>query len=163
MTVDKKSFYEMTSKDLLAKACSDFDELAAQVCFRTVFNFFVTAYHLKDYLTNEFALAEKDLRSDAKFDELLTLAGFVANKGKHLIVNDTKYKGMQDKYSAGIVGEKMHVDPAFQIGRGEEFFIVDANRKLHDVVVVAEKLIAEYKRIIITKSLCVINHSNLPD
>ena len=75
-----------SSGDMLLKARREFERLKSDVNIDTVFNFFVTAYHVQDYLRAELPTRKADI------DALLADPDFIVcrsicNQGKHLKVD----------------------------------------------------------------------------
>jgi hypothetical protein len=71
-------FFELeTSGAMLQKAKRELKRLEADVSVDNVFNFFVTAYHVADYL-------DESLKTSALADGLIVLCGDACNKAKHM-------------------------------------------------------------------------------
>jgi hypothetical protein len=82
------TFFQLSSpRDMLDKAKREADRMKTDLHIDNIFNFFVTAYHVKDYVkTNNPALG-------ADLDKLLhheyfKMCRFLCNKGKHLVLSD---------------------------------------------------------------------------
>ncbi|HDR9018052.1 TPA: hypothetical protein QDB15_004851 [Burkholderia vietnamiensis] len=75
-------FFELTdAAAMLRKARRELDRLAREPSIDHVFNFFVTAYHVTDYLKGE--VAEADRHALRREPDVLLCAD-VANKAKHM-------------------------------------------------------------------------------
>jgi len=75
-----------TPTDILAKARREFGHLRGSITVDSVFNFFVTTYHVRDYLlahTPTARAAVETLYSDADF----LACQAICNQGKHLRVD----------------------------------------------------------------------------
>lgn len=99
-----------SSTDMLSKARRELAKLRDDVNIDTVFNFFVTAYHVQDYLRAE----APDRAADV--DALLVDPDFnvcrsICNQGKHLKVDrkstpvGEKLSGRSGVVGIGVVGE----------------------------------------------------------
>jgi hypothetical protein len=72
-------FFELgTAKDMLEKARRELARLEADVSIDHVFNFFVTAFHIADYLD------DKRLRKKVRKKSWFRLCGDAGNKAKHM-------------------------------------------------------------------------------
>ena len=76
----RNTFFKITTKALYEKTLFDYEKLTEELSPSNVFNFFVTAYHLKDYVKAEYNLNESaDIRAfSSDMNDLLDLAGFIA-------------------------------------------------------------------------------------
>ncbi|RQX90171.1 hypothetical protein [Burkholderia stagnalis] len=75
-------FFELSdAAAMLGKARRELDRLASEPSIDHVFNFFVTAYHVTDYLKG--VVAEADCKALRREPDLLLCAD-VANKAKHM-------------------------------------------------------------------------------
>jgi len=58
------TFFTITTKELYEKAKFEYAKLVEDISPYNIFNFFVTAYHLKDYVKAEYDLNEtRDIRA----------------------------------------------------------------------------------------------------
>ncbi len=73
-----------TPGGMFQKAKRDLAHLQANVSSDHVFNFFVTAYHISDYL-------DEPLRKKARKKQWLKLCGDVCNKAKHMQLDEERY------------------------------------------------------------------------
>ncbi|WP_423194604.1 hypothetical protein [Cupriavidus sp. H18C2] len=84
-------FFELqTPRHLLDKLGREYDRLSASANVDNIFNFYVTAYHIKDYLIESGAMQKKDaedLFSDK--DPELWFCRDLANMAKHLSLKGT--------------------------------------------------------------------------
>ena len=140
--VDK--FFEMSSPcDLLGKAIRDYEKMQKNISTDTIFNFFVTTYHVMDYvkaLGTVNTLAIKQFYNDTDFK----LCNFLCNKGKHFhLKNREPY---ETKHQPAIQGDTLG---SFVLGVGclggtERFVLLDNNQEI-DVIELGEKLIDKWK------------------
>lgn len=148
----KNTFFTLTSKELYEKAQLEYKTLIEDISPYNIFNFFVTAYHLKDYIKSEFRLNEsRDIRAFGDMEELLNLAGFVANKGKHFELNNSH--NMETRFYSGKADCTMLVDGTWCIGEGEAYKIMDSDGVVHSIQDVAKRLMDEWGKFIDEKEL----------
>jgi len=93
---------------MLSKARRELARLRADVNIDTVFNFFVTAYHVQDYLRADAPKGDVDaLLTDSDF----VVCRSICNQGKHLKVDrkaspvGAKFSGRSGVVGIGVVGE----------------------------------------------------------
>jgi hypothetical protein len=148
------TFFTIKSKELYEKMQYEYKKLLEDMSPYNIFNFFVTAYHLKDYIKVEYDLNEtNDIRTFKNMDELLNISGFIANKGKHFSVNSSSYENMKARYYSGKFDGSMKFDGTWQIGEGEKYKILDNNNNIHNIEDIAKELLAEWKDFIITRNI----------
>lgn len=151
----KNTFFKITTKELHEKIKFDYEKLIEDLSPYNIFNFFVTAYHLKDYIKAEHNLNEsRDIRAfSADMNDLLDLAGFIANKGKHFDVNSSRYENMETRFYSGKVDGTMLCDRTWSIGEGATYKIMDSDENVHKVQDVAKRLTDEWEKFMIDKEL----------
>lgn len=148
------TFFTIKSKELYEKMQYEYEKLIKDMSPYNIFDFFVTAYHLKDYIKNEFGLNKRDdIRAFENMDELLDMAGFIANKGKHFDVNNSNYTNMETRFYSGKVDGTMLYDGAWKIGEGETYKILNTNSEVVDVKIVAKELLDGWKMFIENRDL----------
>ena len=95
------TFFELgTPRDMLEKARREHERLNKNFNIDNVFNFFVTAYHIRDYLLKTNSVKQTDVEAFLK-DQDLKDCRDLCDKGKHLVLTNDK-----------------RVDPITQIQRG---------------------------------------------
>lgn len=151
----KNTFFRITTKELYEKTKFDYEKLTDDLSPYNIFNFFVTAYHLKDYIKAEHNLNEsRDIRAfSTDMNDLLELAGFIANKGKHFDVNAPIYENMETRFYSGKFDGTMLYDGTWCIGEGEAYKIVDKDGNLHNIKDIAKKLVEEWEKFVNDKGL----------
>lgn len=78
------NFFELRSpRDVLEKARRELARLESELHIDHVFNFFVTAYHIRDYILKTSAVPQVDLEIFLKDPELQACRD-LCDKGKHL-------------------------------------------------------------------------------
>lgn len=79
-----QSFFELkTPRDMLKKAERELIRLQADFSIDNIFNFFVTAYHVRDYVEEARKVSTRDLDSFFS-DPDLQACQALCNKGKHM-------------------------------------------------------------------------------
>lgn len=97
-----------SSTDMLSKARRELARLREDVNIDTVFNFFVTAYHVQDYLRADAPKGDVDALLT---DPDLVVCRSICNQGKHLKVDrkaspvGAKVSGRSGIVGIGVVGE----------------------------------------------------------
>jgi len=82
------SYFELRSpKDMLSKAQREYQRLTKCVNIDNVFNFFVTIYHIRDYIENSNSVEKSAIDQFFK-DPELQICRDLCNKGKHLFLDD---------------------------------------------------------------------------
>src|SRR5437016_2515310 len=85
-------FMLTTPREMLDKAKYQLDRLNGEPSAYAVFDFFVAAYHVHDYVRQHSAVAAMAI--DALLaDPDLDQCGFICNRGKHLVLRNAKYAG----------------------------------------------------------------------
>lgn len=139
-----------SSTDMLSKARRELARLSDDVNIDTVFNFFVTAYHVQDYLRAEAPKRAGDV------DVLLTDPDFVVcqsicNQGKHLRIRrkakrvGAKISGRSGIIGIGVIGEMV-------IGAGI-LWDLTYDGTSHDPIALAERVLAKLEEFFITHGI----------
>ena len=88
-------FFDISSaQDLLEKAKRDYISLCDNLNTDNIFNFFVTIYHVKDYILVQ-RLANKQSIEKIFEDNDFQICELICNKGKHLGVNRNATQSFQ--------------------------------------------------------------------
>lgn len=155
----KDTFFKITSRELLEKVKLDYEILVKDTNGYNIFNFFVTAYHLKDYIVNEFGLNEnKDIRTFKNMQELLDLAGFIANKGKHFKVINKNYKTMETRFYSGKHDGTMLFDGTHHYDGKVEYKVFYGEDKVKEVKELAKELLNCWKDFFVEKEIAFKNN-----
>jgi hypothetical protein len=89
-------FFDLSSpRDMLLKAHREFDKLNVDLNIDNIFNFFVTAFHIQDYVKRRNAALEKEI-DDLFKEPAFIMCNGLCNRGKHLELfadTDPKKKG----------------------------------------------------------------------
>ncbi len=129
-----------SSADMLSKARRELTRLRDDVNIDTVFNFFVTAYHVQDYLRAEAPNCAGDI--DALLtDPDLIVCRSICNQGKHLKVDrraspvGAKVSGRSGVVGIGVVGEMV-------VGAGI-LWDLTYDGASHDPIALSERVLAK--------------------
>jgi hypothetical protein len=85
---------------MLEKAKRERAKLSADLNIDNVFNFFVTAHHVRDYLIHAHGILESTVDAFVKSQPELDMCHFICNKGKHLTLKPTKKDPHRNKPAA---------------------------------------------------------------
>ena len=127
-----------SSTDMLSKVKRELVKLRDDVSVDTVFNFFVTAYHVQDYLRAERPNLAGDI-DNLIADPDMVICRSICNQGKHLKV-DRKALPVQEKMSgrSGVVG--IGVVGQMVVGAGIVWDLTH-DGKSHDPIALAERVL----------------------
>lgn len=139
-----------SSTDMLSKARREFARLRDDVNIDTVFNFFVTAYHVQDYLRAETPDRAEDI------DALLADPDFivcrsVCNQGKHLRVRrkanpvGEKLSGRSGVVGIGVVGEMV-------VGSGIVWDLTYDGAS-HNPIALAERVLGKLEKFLVAHGI----------
>lgn len=114
------AFFEIqTASDMLRKARRELSRLESDASIDHVYNFFVTAYHVTDYLEKANSVPSDALR-DLRADYLFERCGDVCNKAKHVRLERKRPDITPTIFSGTINGAPINTLP---INGGEERWI----------------------------------------
>jgi hypothetical protein len=138
------AFFELqTARGLLDKAKRDYAKMENETSTDTIFNFFVTSYHVVDYvkaLGTVPQIAIDQLYDDPDFK----MCQFLCNKGKHIKLRqgspfEAKYKAA---VTGGILGS--FVLGTDVLGGPERFVVLDDGKEV-DTVNLGNKLLEKWE------------------
>jgi len=143
-----ESFFEISHpRHLFNKAQRDFDKMKANVNTDTVFNFFVTAYHIKDYVKTERKDLTDVIEKLLREDEDLGSCDYLCQKGKHLKVTAERLKGRPAlgtrRFGSSRLGEA-RLGEARLGSSGTTVLIADG--KPIDVVAIGQRVLEKWRR-----------------
>lgn len=137
-----------SATDMLLKARRELARLRDDVNIDTVFNFFVTAYHVQDYLRAEAPKSDIDvLLTDPDF----VVCRSICNQGKHLRVDrnaspvGAKMSGRSGVMGIGMVGQMM-------VGAGI-LWVLTYDGTFHDPIALAGRVLAKLEKFFIAHSI----------
>lgn len=133
------AFFELrTPRDMLAKAHREYAKLSLCVNIDNVFNFFVTAHHIHDYISSANAVQHSILAEFSK-DQDIQDCRCLCNKGKHFVL-----KGGEDPsthiWSSLVGGAPLGVMP---LGGDDRWMLFFDGREV-DVKWLAERVLEKW-------------------
>ena len=135
---------------MLAKIRREIAQLRAEVNIDTVFNFFVTAYHVQDYLRAEMPQLRADI-DNLLADPDLVVCRSICNQGKHLKVDrraqpvGEKMSGRSGVIGVGVIGQMV-------IGAGIVWDLTyDGNS--HDPIALAQRVLTKLEQFFTTHDI----------
>lgn len=134
------SFFELkTPRDMLDKAEREYMRLQSEFNIDNVFNFFVTANHIKDYLQWANTVNSKILESFLQ-DQDLKDCRDICNKGKHFSLTS------RADPAALILDSALGSTPlnALPLGGNEEWVLISSGREI-DVEWLASRVLRKWK------------------
>ena len=137
-----------SSTDMLSKARRELARLRDDVNIDTVFNCFVTAYHVQDYLRAEAPKRDVDALLT---DPDLVVCRSICNQGKHLKVDrkaspvGAKVSGRSGVVGIGVVGEMV-------VGAGI-LWDLTYDGTSHDPIALAERVLAKLEKFFVAHSI----------
>ncbi len=143
------TFFELsTPRHMLEKAHREHARLCQSVDIDNVFNFLVTAHHIRDYVL-ELGSVPQSVVDTFYQDQDLKDCGDLCNKGKHVFLKrfrpDPSTRIMSSHVGVGMVGEIM-------VGAGDTWFLETGGRKV-DVERLAERILQKWEAFFVTHSL----------
>lgn len=137
-----------SSTDMLSKARRELARLRDDVSIDTVFNFFVTAYHVQDYLRSDVPKGDVDALLT---DPDLVVCRSICNQGKHLKVDrraspvGAKLSGRSGVVGIGVVGEMV-------VGAGI-LWDLTYDGTSHDPISLAERVLAKLEEFFVAHGI----------
>ena len=131
------SFFELsTPMHMLDKTRREHHRLQDEVNIDNVFNFMVTANHIRDYVKKSGAVPEPILNAFFQEQDMLDCQD-LCNKGKHMTLErnrpDPSTRIMSSQIGAGYIGEMV-------VGSGDTWLLVSGDRKV-DIVELADRVL----------------------
>lgn len=142
-----ENWFAMSSpRDMLGKAKREYDRMQNSISMDNIFNFFVTACHVMDYvkaLKTVPASAVQAMQDDSDFD----MCRFICNKGKHLELTRNNYDGdYKAEMSRGAeLGRMMLADPECVLGTGPVLKFTCDGKEV-DVRGIATRILAKWEQ-----------------
>ena len=129
-----------THRDILNKAKRDLEALQTHLNIDTVFNFFVTSYHVVDYVKIN-NLAPKSAIDALYQEEDFRMCRFICNKGKHLTLRNgdvfDTYRRPGSTLGDFTLGETL-------LGVGEAYLVIGEEGYV-DIIDLAERIIDRWE------------------
>jgi hypothetical protein len=147
---DRRALLLASSEDMLSKVRRELTRLRGDVNIDTVFNFFVTAYHVQDYLRAEGRAPPEDV--DALLADLdLIVCRSICNQGKHLKVDrkaapvGEKLSGRSGVIGVGVIGEMV-------LGAGIVWDLT-YDGVSHDPIALAQRVLAKLENFFVSHGI----------
>ena len=113
------AFLELrTPRDMLDKAKREHERLSSNVNVDNAFNFFVTAYHIRDYIEKNGAVARIDVDNFCALPDMLD-CGDLCNKAKHLRLTRSRPDPVTHRWSGAMGGSPTNTQATNSNGRWE--------------------------------------------
>ncbi len=134
------SFFELrTARDVFAKAEREYQRLHSELSIDNVFNFFVTAHQIQDYVRKANAVPQLMLDTFLSDTDLKDCRD-LCDKGKHLrLTKRTDPK--THRYSGSLNGASLNTLP---INGGDKWVLLTGNREV-EVEWLAERVINKWR------------------
>jgi hypothetical protein len=134
------AFFELrTARDIFAKAEREFKRLQSEFSIDNIFNFFVTAYHIQDYVRISSTVPQHILDTFLSDTDLRDCHN-LCNKGKHLRLTH-RTDPRTRIYSGAINGAPLNTLP---INGGDKWVLITDSREV-DVEWLAERVIGKWR------------------
>ena len=137
------AFFELQSpRDLLEKAKRDYVKMKADTSTDSIFNFFVTTYHVVDYVKALDAVSKvaiDQLYEDSDFK----MCQFLCNKGKHIKLCQESAFEAKHKAATGVPLGSFVLGTS-ELGCPERFVVVDGGEEV-EAVDLGEKLLQKWE------------------
>jgi hypothetical protein len=89
----KDSFFEVSHpRHMLEKAKRDFDRMISDLNTDTIFNFFVTTYHVRDYVEVQSEALRAAIKERFEKAPDFRMCDYICHKGKHLELKAKRWK-----------------------------------------------------------------------
>ncbi len=127
------SFFEIrTPRDLLEKAKRDYSKMEAETSTDTVFNFFVTTYHVVDYVKALGTLPETTIEQFYD-DSDFKMCQFLCNKGKHIKLR--QLQSYEAKYQPAVTGEILNsfLLDSDVLGGPKSYVVIEGNKEVNTI------------------------------
>lgn len=142
------AFFELrTPRDMLAKARRERQRLTEHCDIDNLFNFFVTAYHITDYIRKTRSVPQSVLETVLQ-DQDFKDCRDICDKGKHLTL--TKREDCDTRIWSGCIGGAPF--GALPIGGGDKWVFCAGDRVI-DVEWLAERVLAKWDDFFATHGL----------
>lgn len=141
-------FHLRTPKDMLEKAHREHGRLTTSWNIDNLFNFFVTAYHIRDYILMTGAVERSELDEFFR-DPDMSACRDMCNKGKHLTLVRQPEDPKTLMWSGCLGGAPLGSMP---LGAGDVWVLHTADRAI-DVKCLAERVLAKWDAFFAAKGL----------
>jgi len=126
---------------MLEKAKREFGNMKSHISTDSIFNFFITAYHVKDWVKIQYPTLEPKCKTFLA-DPDLQMCEYICVKGKHLIATWKPYPFDTQHSKGAVFGEAMFGEVAF--GESESYSLIVDGREI-DIIALAQRLLAKWE------------------
>ena len=133
-------FFEISSpRDMLGKAKRDFAVMMSQLSVDSIFNFFVTAYHVMDYVKTQGKASDEAINKFYE-DEDFKMCNYICNKGKHPKKRSTLFETRHNK--AALFDSACFDEVAFD--QPESYVLIASGRRIN-VIPLAQRILDKWE------------------
>jgi hypothetical protein len=142
VTLAMAEFFEIsTPRQMLEKAQRDFQKLSQNTDTDNVFNFFVTAYHIVDYVKALKTVATDDI--EALYEEPdFRRCRYICNKSKHRMLEKGDDEFVTYRRPSAALDEFTLGESALGLGRA--YFIIDDTEQV-DILDLGQRIISRWE------------------
>ncbi len=141
-------FFEIdTPRQMLEKARREFEKLEENLDSDSIFNFFVTAYHMCDYVAA--ALPNTDMESIYSNPDF-KMCQYICNKSKHRTLKRNDSKFITRRCPAARFGEAVFGESVFD---GERAYFITDDEEEVDVIELVRRVISLWETFLDEHSL----------
>jgi len=144
------AFFELTTpRDMLEKTKREYMRLQQQFDIDNIFNFFVTAYHVQDYIKETKAVEVTVLKSFLE-DQDIRDCQDLCDKGKHLKLTRRKYADpLTTIWDGSINGAPINT---IELNGNDKWVLISVDREV-DVKWLAERVLDKWEKFFSTHGL----------
>jgi len=124
---------------MLEKAKQDFLVMTSNLDTNTIFNFFVTAYHVMKYVELQGKASAEAIDKFYK-DEDFKMCNYICNKGKHPKMRSALFETQHDK--AAVLGEVCFNEVT--LDQPESYVLITSGRRM-DVIPLAQRILDKWE------------------
>lgn len=150
------SFFTLrTPWDMLEKAKREHARMEQRIDIDSVFNFFVTAYHIRDYVKHDGTVSQQALESFLK-DPDIQACRDLCDKGKHLVLTKRPDpRADYTEFSGCFGGAPIGVLP---LGAGSvEYWTFSSDSRSVDVKSLADAILVKWTEFLRNHGCCLTN------
>lgn len=135
---------------MLQKAIREFGKMKTETPNTdSVFNFFVTAYHVMDYVKAKQAAPAAAIKT-MQLDPDFRMCRFICNKGKHLMLKKNDHDTKSVRKRGALFGAATFNSTMFNEGPSHKFYVSD---KEVDIIELGNKLIQKWEAFFVSNGI----------
>lgn len=136
-------FTLITAQDMLAKAHRERERLGQQFHADHVFNFFITANHIKDYVKHSGSVKQVVLEEFQK-DQDISDCRDICDKGKHFKLTK-RFDPSTSQFSGCVGGAPVGMLPV----AGGDVWMVEFENRSVDILVLARRVLEKWEKFLV--------------